>query len=106
MNPLQTIIIILAATASALGQGIVDFRNGGVSFPTPADRRVYGAPCVPLVGTNYVAVHSGAIDVRAVGVGRCRLALPAAEKGRGTRPRKQRDSGKVNIGRRVYQRTS
>ena len=59
MNALQTFVIILVATASALGQGTVDFRNGGVSFPTVADRRVYGpvpgGGCGPLVGTNYVA---------------------------------------------------
>jgi hypothetical protein len=35
--------------------GAVDFRNTGVSFPTPADRRVYAPDHTPLVGTNYLA---------------------------------------------------
>jgi hypothetical protein len=39
------------------GQGTVDFRNGGVEFPTPADRKVYRDQVggQPLTGINYVA---------------------------------------------------
>jgi len=38
-----------------LGQGLVDFRNGGVTFPTVADRKVYAGPNNPLTGVNFVA---------------------------------------------------
>ncbi len=63
MKTIQTLMIIVGGAVSVLGQGQVDFRNGGVTFPTVADRRVYlgpigssgGGGCGPLVGTNYVA---------------------------------------------------
>lgn len=40
---------------AALSQGVVDFRNSGITFTTPADRRVYGSGSQPLVGINWVA---------------------------------------------------
>ena len=47
---------ILALTAvSGWTQGIVDFRNGGITFPTDTDRRVYLWTGVPLTGTTWVA---------------------------------------------------
>ena len=48
--------LLLAQTHLGFGQSTVDFRNGGVTFVTDADRRIYGF-CEPngLVGTNYVA---------------------------------------------------
>ncbi|HXJ55904.1 MAG TPA: hypothetical protein VNU68_04490 [Verrucomicrobiae bacterium] len=52
-------LLLAAVTWNALGQGLVDFRNGGITFPTDADRRVYsfavGSFGVPLTGVNYVA---------------------------------------------------
>ena len=57
MQTILTMLIIVSGVVCAQGQGTVDFRNGGITFRTVADRRVYvGAGCsVPLVGTNYVA---------------------------------------------------
>ncbi len=59
MKIVQVLIIIVGSAASVVAQGRVDFRNGGVTFSTVADRRVYGfnaaSGCGPLVGTNYVA---------------------------------------------------
>src|SRR5215475_12356970 len=47
---------ILALTAvSGWTQGTVDFRNGGITFPTDTDRRVYLWTGVPLTGTTWVA---------------------------------------------------
>ena len=48
------LLLLTSAVWNALGQGLVDFRNGGITFPTDADRRVYwfGGP---LVGVTYVA---------------------------------------------------
>jgi hypothetical protein len=46
---------------SGWAQGTVDFRNGGITFPTPADRKVYYYKAIPgvngpgLVGTTWVA---------------------------------------------------
>lgn len=52
--------LLLLGTCSAVGQGLVFFRNGGITFPTVADRNVYlqeseYAPPVRLTGTNFVA---------------------------------------------------
>ncbi len=45
------------AVAGRAQQNVVDFRNGGVTFPTQADRLVYHDQVggSKLVGTNYVA---------------------------------------------------
>jgi len=59
----QLIVLIGIAlpTIFALAQGTVDFRNGGITFPTPADRKVYYCEQQPgqigpgLVGTTWVA---------------------------------------------------
>ena len=50
-------IALLPFAHSVWAQGEVDFRNGGITFPTVADRKVYldYAGGVPLTGTNYVA---------------------------------------------------
>jgi hypothetical protein len=52
-----TLWLVLAGAASGLAQGTVDFRNGGITFRTPADRKVYlGFPGGPgLTGTTWVA---------------------------------------------------
>ena len=59
MKRILTLMLMVGCAVSVLGQGVVDFRNGGVTFRTVADRRVYGfnaaTGCGPLVGTNYVA---------------------------------------------------
>jgi len=44
-----------ALSDSVVVAGYVDFRNGGITFRYPADRRVYFPDCTPLVGTNFVA---------------------------------------------------
>src|SRR5881396_2748052 len=51
------LIALLSLAVSSWAQGVVDFRNGGVTFPTPADRFVYRDQVggSKLVGTNYVA---------------------------------------------------
>ena len=46
--------LALGSAGGALAQGVVDFRNGGITFPTPADRRCY-LPNMPLTGVNFVA---------------------------------------------------
>jgi hypothetical protein len=50
---------LVLGTWNSFGQGLVDFRNGGITFPTDADRRVYsfavGSFGVPLTGVNFVA---------------------------------------------------
>jgi hypothetical protein len=57
MKPLALLFLLLNTWAAA-GQGLVDFRNGGITFPTTADRKVY-PPFVGngqgLTGVNYVA---------------------------------------------------
>src|SRR2546427_12078571 len=66
-------IALLGLTVSAWSQSAVDFRNGGVTFPTPADRFVYRDEVggYKLVGTNYVAGlwfvqgdHAASVDGR------------------------------------------
>ena len=46
--------ILALIPGSGWTQGTVDFRNGGITFPTDADRRVYGRNG-PLTGTTFVA---------------------------------------------------
>jgi hypothetical protein len=50
-------ISLMAVAHSAWAQGEVDFRNGGITFATVADRKVYRdyVGGQPLTGTNYVA---------------------------------------------------
>src|SRR5262245_41012163 len=54
------LFFLVLGTCNSFGQGLVDFRNGGITFPTDADRRVYrfavgSPPGVPLTGVNFVA---------------------------------------------------
>jgi len=57
MKKLVAAAVLGLAVVSGWAQGTVDFRNGGVSFPTAADRFVYlgAVGGTKLVGTNYVA---------------------------------------------------
>lgn len=58
MKKLIAVAILALTAASGWAQGTVDFRNGGITFPTTADRKVYpgfvgnGAG---LTGTTWVA---------------------------------------------------
>ena len=57
MKTHASLVILLLSLVCSWGDGLVEFRNGGVIFPTPADRCVYldivGGQ--KLVGTEYVA---------------------------------------------------
>jgi len=56
LEPLLLLGILLTGVFSGFTQGLVDFRNGGITFATTADRKIYGScPFAPVVGTNYVA---------------------------------------------------
>ena len=64
MKKLIAVAILGLTAVSGWAQGTVDFRNGGITFPTAADRKVYlgsigntipGATGPGLVGTTWVA---------------------------------------------------
>src|ERR1041385_7408141 len=59
MKKLFAAALLGLTVVSGWSQGTIDFRNGGVTFKTVADRFVYlgtvGAPANLLKGTNYVA---------------------------------------------------
>lgn len=54
-GPLSFLAFLVLGTWTAFGQGLVDFRNEGLPFPTVADRKVYAGPNNPLTGVNFVA---------------------------------------------------
>jgi hypothetical protein len=62
MKKLIAVAILGLTAVSGWAQGTVDFRNGGITFPTDNDRRVYlgAVPTtpgggIPLTGTTWVA---------------------------------------------------
>ncbi len=57
MKKLFAAALLGLAVASGWAQGTIDFRNGGVTFKTAEDRKVYVGAVggTPLDGTNYVA---------------------------------------------------
>jgi hypothetical protein len=57
MKRILTAAFLGVAVISGWAQGTIDFRNGGISFPTVADRFVYLGAIggTKLAGTNYVA---------------------------------------------------
>ncbi|HXJ58094.1 MAG TPA: PEP-CTERM sorting domain-containing protein [Verrucomicrobiae bacterium] len=54
---ITTVCALMGIVGSGLAQGTVDFRNGGITFRTEADRRVYlgAVGGTPLTGTTWVA---------------------------------------------------
>jgi len=57
MKKLLAIAVLGLTAVSGWAQGIVQFQNGGITFPTTADRLVYADRVggTGLVGTNYAA---------------------------------------------------
>ena len=51
MKKLIAVAVLGLTAVSGWAQGTVDFRNGGITFPTDADRRVYFGNN-PLTGTT------------------------------------------------------
>src|SRR5262245_17547940 len=81
MHALRSLLLSLALVGQAAGDGLVDFRNGGITFTTPGDRLIYAIPGVPLVGTNYVAqLYFGPApqDLRAVAAPPARFRSPTS----------------------------
>jgi len=70
MKKLLTIATLASSIALGFSQGTVDFRNGGISFATIANRLVYDVDgTTPLVGTNFMAQlywvsGAGSVDAR------------------------------------------
>lgn len=68
------IVTLATVAASVFGQGVVDFRNSGVTFTTTADRFVRGMDGTPLGGTNFLAqlywsTDTGLLGSKNTGVG-------------------------------------
>src|SRR2546427_10997953 len=73
MKKLFAVAVLGLAAVSSWAQGTVDFRNGGITFPTTADRFVYSDRVggTKLSGTNMVAAcyfAPGVGDVETIGV--------------------------------------
>jgi hypothetical protein len=55
MEKLLALAMFVLTAVSGWAQGTVDFRNGGITFPTTADRKVYYRIGQGLVGTEWTA---------------------------------------------------